>query len=161
MTWRGLAPLGRVAAALAFATLLAAVAGGVGLRWDPFDLQGRRLEAARAAALRTAANAAARALEVEGSVSQTARLDRLHQQTTAVERATARAAALAWSAHDSSISLDPARADRLLRHDRELCGLAADLCAAAPAGPSGGGDDALSSGPPARGADTGRPGTGL
>lgn len=136
---------------LAVALVIAAVAvgRGLGLRWDPFDLSGRRLREAEARAGIATADAGARRLEIEGMAGQVRRTEHLHQQAVAVARVTAGATAQARSAPDASTPLDPARADRLLRHDRELCRLAPALCSAAKADPAAGGDQALHPGPTA------------
>jgi hypothetical protein len=128
--WRGLAPLFLAGGAI-LVLLLAAHAAG--LRWDPFDLAGRRLERARAEAAVAASDAAARALEARGEAAQRGRLETIHHQALAVERATAAATEQARRADDANQPLDPARAARLGDHDRQLCRLAAALdgCAAA------------------------------
>ncbi|MNX79908.1 hypothetical protein D3C86_1115540 [compost metagenome] len=131
---RTLTPLGWLVLAGAMVVLLAVAGRGVGLRWDPFDLQQRRLEAAQAQATRAESDAEARRLEAAGRDQQAAGLEIHHRQTLAVERATVTAVTQARSAEDANDSLDPVRADRLRAHDRELCRLAPDLdgCAAAP-----------------------------
>jgi autotransporter translocation and assembly factor TamB len=146
---RALKPLGRVVVAALAAGALVLIGHGLGLRWDPLDLAGRRLRAAQVQAAAATADAAARRLEVEGAADQARRIDHHHQQTAATERATARAAADARNAHDASTPLDPARAARLAGHDRELCRLAPAVCAAAAPEPADGGDDALRAGGPA------------
>jgi hypothetical protein len=128
---------------------------GLGVRWDPLDLAGRRLRSTEARAAAAGADAAARRLEVGAAVDQARRLDEIHQQTVAVERSTARAATLARSAHDAETPLDPDRAARLAGHDRELCRLAPVVCGAAAPDPSPGGHDALRAGTAAGGADPG------
>ncbi len=60
-----------LAVALVIATV--AVGRGLGLRWDPFDLSGRRLRAAEAQASIAAADAGARRLEFEGTAEQARR----------------------------------------------------------------------------------------
>ncbi len=117
------------------------LAQGVGLRWDPLDLAGRRLRAAAARADAAEADAAARRLEQSGEQEQRARLDHHHQQALAVARVTERAAADARSAPDADLPLDPARAARLLDHDRRLCDLAPAVCGAASPEPNAPGDD--------------------
>lgn len=146
---RVLTPLGWIAVALLTAGALSLIGDGLGLRWDPFDLTGRRLKAAQVQAAAATADATARRLEVEGAADQARRTDRFHQLTTATERVTARTAADARTAHDASIPLDPARAARLAGHDRELCRLAPVVCAATAAEFADGGDDALRAGGPA------------
>ncbi|HYC67591.1 hypothetical protein [Brevundimonas sp.] len=123
------------------------LAQGVGLRWDPFDLAGRRLRTAEALADAAVSDAQARRLESDGRADQARRLEHLHQQAMAVERVTAVAATEARSAHDASTPLDPARAGRLLRHDSELCRLSPAVCGGAPSDPAGSGGAAVPAGP--------------
>ena len=144
---RVLTPAGWGLLTLALVLAVVALGHGLGLRWDPFGLAGRRLRTAEAQAAAAVSDALARGLESEGRTEQAGRLEHHHQQALAVERATAVAAAQARSAHDASIPLDPARADRLVRHDGELCRLAPAVCRSAPAEPAAGGGDALRAGP--------------
>jgi hypothetical protein len=141
-------PWARLAAALAVALCTVALffwgGSAMGFRWDPFDLQSRRLARAQAQADRATADAVARTLEVEGERAQARRLQTHTDTLMAAERATSRAAAQTRTDHDLSTPLAPDRAARLRAHDGELCRLAPDLagCPAAP-GPTGGGDDPL------------------
>jgi len=130
---------------------------GLGFRWDPLGLAERRLEAAEAEASAAVADASARRLEVGGAAEQARRLEKRHQQTVAVARATARAATQARSAHDADTPLDPDRVARLAGHDRELCRLAPAVCGAAAADPAGGVDPTLRAGATAGSADDRRP----
>jgi hypothetical protein len=130
---RTLTPLGWLAL-IGVAVLLLAVTGrGLGLRWDPFGLQQKRMEVAEARATRAESDADARRIEAVGQVDQAARVEIHHRQTLAVERATVAAVTQARSAEDANEFLDPVRADRLRAHDGELCRLAPDLggCTAA------------------------------
>lgn len=134
---RALTPLGWLAAGAAVLALGVALLGGLGFRWDPLNLQQKRLETARsqardAVAVATA-QADARRLETEGAAAQAVRVDHFQHRTTAVERATATAVAQARSADDADHPLQDRGADRLRGHDRELCRLAPDLdgCAGA------------------------------
>jgi hypothetical protein len=130
---RMLTPLGWLALMGAAVLLLAITGRGLGLRWDPFDLQQRRLETVQARATRAESDAEARRIEAAGQAQQAARVEIHHRQILAVERATVAAVTQARSAEDANDPLDPVRADRLRAHNRELCRLAADLngCAAA------------------------------
>ena len=127
--------------------LLVVLGRGLGLRWDPLDLEARRLDAARREVKTASAEAAARALEVEGAVAQARRVENHHQQQVAVTRATAISKAEARNAYDAERPLDPDRAARLRDHDRELCKLAPAVCHAAATDPASGSGDALSAGP--------------
>lgn len=131
---RTLTPLGWLVLIGAAFVLLTITGRGLGLRWDPFSLQQRRLEVAEARAAQAKREADARRIEAEGRAAQAARLVVHHRQTLAVERATVAAVTQARSAEDANHPLDPVRADRLRAHDRELCRLAPDLdgCAASP-----------------------------
>lgn len=133
--WSGLwarLPSGWGAAARGFlvtavVVLLAFIGWKVGLRWDPFGWGERRLERAEARATVAEAEVLARTLEVQGEREQRVRLD-IHQQTVrAAERATAVVLQQIGSADDASLPLEPARAARLVAHDRELCRIAVDL----------------------------------
>ncbi len=130
---RGLAPLGWLALSLAALAAVALMLGGLGFRWDPFDLTRRRADRAEQAVAVAGAQAAARTAEAEGQTAQVVRLDAALQSAVALERATAHALQIARIADDASTPLDTARADRLRDHDRQLCRLAPDLggCAAA------------------------------
>lgn len=130
---RTLTPLGWLALVGVTVVLLAITGRGLGLRWDPFGLQQRRMEAAEARATRAESDAEARRIEAAAGAQQSARVEIHHRQTLAVERATVAAVTQARSAPDANEPLDPVRSDRLRAHDRELCRLAPDLdgCAAA------------------------------
>lgn len=135
---RTLTPLGWMALAAGVLAMALTALGALGFRWDPFDLGQRRVEAAEARAAAGDVEATSRRLEAQGGADQLRRLDQFQHQRTAVERTTATAVEQARNADDSEVPVDPGRADRLRRHDGELCRLAADLdgCAgaAAPAG---------------------------
>lgn len=131
---RTLTPLGWLVLIGAAFVLLTITGRGLGLRWDPFSLQQRRLEVAEARATQAESEAEARRVEAAGRAQQAALAEVHHRQTLAVERATVAAVTQARSAEDANELLDPVRADRLRAHDRELCRLAPDLdgCAASP-----------------------------
>ena len=121
---RTLTPLGWLAAAGTVLLLLIVVGRGLGLSWDPLHSQARRLETAQARADRAEAQAAARALEAQARGRQIEDLDAFHRTTQAAARATATAETRARTADDAETPLDPARAQRLHDHDRELRRLA-------------------------------------
>ena len=148
--WKALTPLGWTAGTVAAVGLVAIVLGGLGFRWDPLDLDRRRLEQSRNRAALAEAEAQARRLEAEGAEAQVRRVEHLNHTRTAVAAVTAAAVEQARNADDANISLESERAGRLRAHDRELCRLASDLdgCAGA-AGASGNGDAAVRPGDPA------------
>ncbi|WP_341019443.1 hypothetical protein [Brevundimonas diminuta] len=121
---RVLTPLGWWAAMLAVGVLLLIVGRGLGLRWDPMDLQARRLEAAQQRLDRAQAEASARSLEAAARARQLENLDAFHRNAQAVTQATVAAEIRARTADDADTPLDPDRARRLRDHDRELCRLA-------------------------------------
>lgn len=141
---RFLTPLGWMAVTAGVLGVGLLLLGGLGFRWDPFDQTQRRLEAAQVQAEVGRLEATARRLETAAAVEQSRRLDQFHQQQTATGRATAAVVEQARSADDAETPLDVRRADRLRRHDRELCRLAPDLdgCAGA-AGSAGSGEAVL------------------
>ncbi|QBQ47762.1 hypothetical protein [Brevundimonas naejangsanensis] len=130
---RTLTPLGWLAAFGLVVVLMLILGRGLGVRWDPLHLQARRLEAVQRRADQAEAQTAARALEAAARGRQIEALDAFHQQAEAVVRATATAETRARTADDADTPLDPARAQRLRDHDRELCRLAPAVagCAAA------------------------------
>lgn len=121
---------------MALIALVALICSAIalGLRWDPFDLQARRLARAEATAERAISNAAARTLEVEGERRQTVRVQSHADLLIATDRVTNRVVAQTQDDHDLLTPLASDRADRLRAHDGELCRLAPDLtdCPAAP-----------------------------
>lgn len=127
---RALTPLGWLLVGLIAVAALATL----GWRWDPFDLQTRRAERAESRAAVAESDAAARALEVEGEVALRHTAVARAQTTAAVRAATAVTLNEVRTADDASTPLDPGRADRLRRHDDQLCRLAPRLdgCAATP-----------------------------
>lgn len=111
--------------------------GGLGLRWDPFGVQAKRLAQAERTAEVAVADAAARTAEAAAERLQQERIRLQQDAARGAVSVTAIAAAQARSANDASIPIDAARAARLFAHDRELCRLAAkggglDGCPAAP-----------------------------
>lgn len=130
---RALTPLGWLVLVGVMVLLLALAGRGLGLRWDPLNLQQRRQEVADARAASAESDADARRIEAVGQGRQAARVEIHHRQTLALQRATVAAVTEARSAENANDPLDLVRADRLRAHDRELCRLAPDLdgCAAA------------------------------
>ncbi len=136
---RTLAPMGWLALGVAVLAVVAIVLGGLGFRWDPFDLARRRLDRAEASAAVAMQQADAWSAEARGQAGQVARLDAAVQSAVALERVTARSIHDARTADDSSLPLPADRVDRLRDHDRELCRIAPDLVGC-PATPDPGGD---------------------
>jgi len=111
--------------------------GGLGLRWDPFGAQARRLAQAERTADIAVADAAARTAEAGAERLQQERIRLQQDAARGAVSATAIAASQARNTNDAHSPIDAARAARLLAHDRELCRLAAesgglDGCPAAP-----------------------------
>lgn len=131
---RALTPMGWLALGVAGLAGLAMVLVGLGFRWDPFDLDRRRLHKAEAVAVSARAEAAARSAEASGQAGQITRLETALRRSTALERATSLSLQDARNADDAPEPLPADRVDRLRNHDRELCRLAPDLegCRAAP-----------------------------
>jgi len=131
---RALTPKGWIVATVALVSGLVLVLGGLGFRWDPFDLSRRRFESADRAMAQARAEAAARSAEAEGQAGQVVRLDAALRTTRSLDRATARSLQTARTADDAALPLPTARAHRLRDHDRQLCRIAPDLggCSAAP-----------------------------
>lgn len=152
---RMLTPLGWLALAGVAAAAFAALALATGWRWDPFDLQHRRLRAAEDRAAIAQVEVAALRQQVRGEVEQAARVNRHHQQALAVARVTTSAVAAARNSDEDPIPLGAIRADRLRAHDDELCRLAPGVCGSAQAERALGGDHAVRTGAPAGGADPG------
>jgi hypothetical protein len=153
---RALTPLGWLILVAVFVGVLAAAGRGLGLRWDPFGLDERRLQTAERHAAAAVNDAAARRLEAEGAAVQARRLDDHQQQALELARITAAAGAEARNADDADHPLDPDRADRLRAHDRELCRLRPDVCAASAAAAPGGGDGPVPAAAPAGATHDGR-----
>ncbi|MBU1346683.1 MAG: hypothetical protein KKA16_06995 [Alphaproteobacteria bacterium] len=126
-------PLGWCIGVVVCLAAVAIVLGGLGFRWDPFDLSRRRLERAEQAAAVGQAEAAARSAEADGQAALVARLDAALLTTRSLDRATALSTQDARIADDALLPLADARAHRLRDHDRQLCRIARDLvgCAAA------------------------------
>ena len=150
---RALTPLGWLVVGATALALGFVLLGGLGFRWDPLNLQHKRLEVARNqardATAVAAAQADARRIEIEGAAAQAQRVDHYHHMTGAAERATTAAVAQSRSADDANHPLQNRRADRLRDHDRELCRVVPDLdgCAGA-TGLAGGGDTPVRAGDP-------------
>lgn len=117
---------------LAASALLIWAGSSIGIRWDPFGFDRRRLEAAQSRAIHAERDAAARQAEVAGERDQARRLEHTLKPVRDVEALTSTAIHKARTADEAQIPLAPDRADRLRDHDRELCRLAPDLagCAA-------------------------------
>jgi hypothetical protein len=120
-----------VGAGLVAVGLALAAAHGLGLRWDPFDLQGRRLEAAQSRAATAEADAHARRAERDGDSVVSREVTAARDTEIEVGRVTATAIQQARDADDADLPLAPDRVRRLDDHDRELCRYAPALCAGA------------------------------
>jgi hypothetical protein len=146
--FRGLTPVGWLAVAVTGVVAAVLILGGLGFRWDPFDLARRRLERVEQKSAAAVAEAAARSAEATAQTGQMTRLEAALRSTVALERATSRSIQDARHADDASEPLPADRVDRLRDHDRELCRLAPGLegCAAS-AEPAGNGGATLRAAP--------------
>lgn len=137
--------IGYALAALALLFVVASVGRSLGFRWDPFNLQGRKLERETVRADTAESDASARGLEAEGERDQAQRIEHYYRQEVILTDHLSRAETLARSAPDANEPLPPERAERLLASDRELCRVVPAACRRPAAAPvdSDGGDDAL------------------
>jgi hypothetical protein len=131
-TIQTLTPLGWLTAISGAVGLVGILLGGLGFRWDPFDLAQRRADRAEASAAVAQATAVARSAEAEGQGGQVVRLDAALTKTRRLDAATTRSTLAARAADDADLPLSLDRVDRLRAHDRELCRITPDLggCAA-------------------------------
>lgn len=138
---RALTPAGWLAVSAAGLVVAALLLGGLGFRWDPFDLDRRRLAKANEAIAHARAEAAVRTAEASAQAGQVARLDTAMRTSVALERATSLSIQDARTADDATEPLPADRVDRLRDHDRELCRLASALegCSAEVDSSGGGG----------------------
>ena len=127
---RALTPWGWVivVAMLLLAVTVTVIGRGIGLRWDPFDLNHRRLTAAREHVKVLDQDLKARRLEVAGAQAQARRVASYHQTLTTLAVVTARTLERTSSDDDAQMPLEADRAGRLRDHDRELCRLAPAVC---------------------------------
>lgn len=135
-----------LAAAVAILVLVAVTAAAWDRIWSwlPWSTE-TRLERAIDDAGQGRAEAEARGLEAAGQAAQLQRVDAVTRVIIETQAATAEVVAAARSALDAETPLDPACADRLRAHDRELCRLSPALvgCTAAADDPAGDGGDAM------------------
>jgi len=134
---RALTPWGWGLMVLVVVVLAVGIGRGLGLRWDPFDVAGRRLEAVETRAETLDRDLSARRLEVEGAQAQARRTTRHHQTLNVVAATTARTLGRTEQADDAEILLEAGRADQLRDHDRDLCRLSPAVCDAATTDPAG------------------------
>lgn len=113
----------------------------LGIQFDPFGMNERKIEILTAQRDTAESDAAARGLEAQGERDQAQRVDTYHHQQITIRDVTSRADTEARSAPDAN---EPVPADiyaRLRRTDRQLCGIAGPgACRPAPAINPGGGD---------------------
>lgn len=111
----------------------------LGLQFDPFGMDARKIDRLTTERDREASNGIARGLEVEGEREQAGRVETFHRQVVEIHTITAEAVSQARSAPDADQPLSADRAARLGDHDRRLCDLAPRACPAAPPVDPGGG----------------------
>lgn len=108
----------------------------LGLQFDPFGLDQRKIDSLTTERDREASNGVARGLEVEGMAEQAARLDATHRIIVDVNADTAQVAAEARSAPDGQTDLSPDSLSRIRANDRRLCDRFPATCGvASPADP--------------------------
>lgn len=119
----GLALAGIAAIALAVVVL-----GAVGFKFDPFDLQARKLERAQAgqAVAETAATTAT--IEAIGARDTTTRVEIALSQRDAARDSVTQLSAHSWSAPDAQTPIDPDRIARLRDFDQQLCAIRPAIC---------------------------------
>lgn len=123
--------IGLVLAAVATLAVAVMGLGALGFSFDPFDLQGRKLDRALAGQATAKAEGAAAAIEAAGSRDTTTRVEvALNQRSAAQERLTELSAATR-SAPDANEPIDPDRIDRLRDFDQQLCAIRPAICAGA------------------------------
>jgi hypothetical protein len=111
--------------------------------WLPWSTE-RQLDGQTQRADTAEDQALASGLQAEGESDQVRRIDTYAHQIITIQTATAQGAAEARSAPDADTLLDPDRADRLRRHDGELCRISPTLAGCGPAAdPAGGGGAAV------------------
>jgi hypothetical protein len=123
----------RLIAALAGGGIL--LAGATGLYWMG-RLEGAARERPKVEAAR--AQAAVAALEIRGERESAERAQIAVQRRDVATRSLTRLSQDALKSEDSNATLDPARADRLRRHDDKLCQAAPELLGCAQAGDTAG-----------------------
>ncbi len=128
-------PAGRLAQTFGVAlAVLAVVAvallglGAVGFRFDPFDLQARRLDQARTDSATAGAQADAATLAASGARDTTTRVEIALTQAAAARDRLTQLSASTRSAPDANEPLEPARADRLRDFDQQLCAIRPVVC---------------------------------
>jgi len=126
------------------------VAAAAGLYWKG-RLEGAARERPKVEAAR--AQAAVAALEIRGERESAQRVEVVVRQREAAVRSVTRITHEALTSEDAHAALDPARADRLRAHDRELCDAAPDLAGCTETGNAGGGASAVRAPPTAGAAD--------
>jgi hypothetical protein len=103
----------------------------LGLQFDPFGIDRRKIESLTTERDREASNGIARGLEVEGEREQAERVETVHRQIVEVHTITAAAVSQARSAPDAEDPLADPDADSLLNHQRGLCLARPGVCGAA------------------------------
>jgi hypothetical protein len=140
----GLSLVWRVVIFIVLVVLALFVLSRLGFKFDPFNLSGRRLDAAVAEAETATSQSDAYELQAGGEVASAQRVDAFTHLTIDIQRAGAAADAESRSAPDANTPYPVDRADRLRGVDRELCEASPRTCQAAAPDDARGGDTALS-----------------
>lgn len=104
----------------------------LGLRFDPFGMDARKIDRLTTERDAAVSDGVARGLEVEGMADQQTRLDATHRIIVDVNASTATAVAEARNAPDAETPLDPDRLARLRANDQRLCDRVRAACPTAP-----------------------------
>lgn len=127
-------------ALLAFGGLCVVALGGVGFRFDPFNLMEKRVVSAEGQAATSAIVASARSHEAAGARDTTARVERALDTIRQADAVAADSNILAREAPDAIQPLDPGQRDRLAAADQRLCAIDPTVCDPDPAASGNAGD---------------------
>lgn len=122
---------GLALAVIAIVAVAFVVLGAVGFRFDPFDLQARKLDNAQSAKAVAEASASKATIEAAGARDTITRVEIALSQRDAARESVAQLSAQTWSAPDAESPIDPDRINRLRDFDQQLCTIRPAICAPA------------------------------
>lgn len=126
--FRTFTPVGWILMILAGLACLALILGGLGFRFDPFDLTRKRAAAAEATVEVVTQDRDARAIEVDAAEDTADRVEVVQREIRTAETILQHLTIHAEAAHDAETPLDPDRRERLLDADRRLCDIRPATC---------------------------------